>query len=822
MNKLDWYFRQIVSQSEMDQVFDWAEEADQAITQGMLSDPTASENGGIISGGNVSEQTVPDLTVAVSAILAWDKDGRRIYDSTPSVNVDCSVDEYGTDTVVSSVGESRIISIFARFKTELQDPAVDGNGLTVYTRQVESMEFFVRMGSSAVSPTPPPLLSDALLLVDITRAQGQTTIQNTDMDSSRREDWVRFNGTTISSFVHGTPKEALRELFGYVDTGWSGGTPFSFTEDWYGSEGVGIAGGSAPTNVGEALNAIVEDLASVYAPQLLGTTELADWKMIVVDSVTGMYAGEQLTNSSGGTAIVGRAYFAYNSDVQVVIVHSFTGTWNFGDGIDIDTSYSAPPDTYYRGTVASYEDVLTGDSLYDILYNIALELYQRPDLNKQSIVLKDQALFSYQKGNYSRFDHCHMSGGGSIMFGALDILQRGYPIDNTDDMWGHAYATKIALQANNLVDVCAGWNFEDMTPCVYAVGDNYSGDVIICRANLRKSVIGALTDDYAVCTGDASDTPLTTLNSDAEAFAVCSNGDKIFLLAQASASGASANIHCYDAKSFGTGTLKWLWTWNPGAMANALGTRKADSRIRVVDDYVFVLFGAERCDSTAPGTPLGRCNVSNGAGGLTGIGDGWSLAGTATPFGGLYVSREYDVFYSCGSTGGGEVVAATPTLGATGLTQLGVGTQTRDVLIPGGRYAVGCSPGVVVNYWDWADDIQMYFASNNLQDSDYNEAPVLADFDGTMFWIKFCIDEGSVGAGENYAVYGVHAAELRRYIGGSGLVHVPAKVYQLNEPRSTAAPNPPGRICAWGHGIFNIPFEDYDNDLEFLPFSRLY
>ena len=269
MNLFDWYFRQIVNQSEMDQAFDWAEEAQWDLAKDLMSQPVlgGAFYGGIQDGGTVTEQAVPDLTVQITDIVAYGKSGEPIKDETPSVNVDVSQDEYGTSTVVTVGGESRIISIFARYKRDLTTPAVDGNGLTVYTKRLDSMEYFVRMGTSAVGPSAPPLLSDALLVMDIARANGQMTIQNTDMSDSRREDWIRFSGATIlSDFIHGTSKSAFYEVFQILDILAAGGATFSFTADWWDSQAVQ---GSAPPIifVGEALNAIVYDLSLAASPE---------------------------------------------------------------------------------------------------------------------------------------------------------------------------------------------------------------------------------------------------------------------------------------------------------------------------------------------------------------------------------------------------------------------------------------------------------------------------------------------------------------------------------------------------------------------------
>jgi hypothetical protein len=78
MNKFDWYFRQIVTPTEMDDAFDWVEEAEHALVQELMANtfpgPTPTY-GGIVNGGGVAEQAIPDLTVAVAGVSGWGKLG---------------------------------------------------------------------------------------------------------------------------------------------------------------------------------------------------------------------------------------------------------------------------------------------------------------------------------------------------------------------------------------------------------------------------------------------------------------------------------------------------------------------------------------------------------------------------------------------------------------------------------------------------------------------------------------------------------------------------------------------------------------------------
>jgi hypothetical protein len=255
MNKRDYYFKQRVSQGDLDQSWDWAEDADHA----MMEDNTFT---GIVSGMAVSESGPPDLNVHVSGpATAYDKDGQRIYIADVDTVVDCSVDEFGVSTAVTTPGESRIVSVFARFKRNPTDPEVDGNSLTVYTKQWESAEYFVRMGSpSAGTPTPPALLSDALLVIDLDRAYGQTSYQSSlNFNYDRREDWYRELGTVLTNIgtqTWGTAKAAITDLYQRVDVlSGATGIPFTPTANWHTGSPL------VSTNVGAAINEIVSSLA---------------------------------------------------------------------------------------------------------------------------------------------------------------------------------------------------------------------------------------------------------------------------------------------------------------------------------------------------------------------------------------------------------------------------------------------------------------------------------------------------------------------------------------------------------------------------------
>lgn len=260
MNIFDWYFKQIVTQGQLDWAFDSVQES----MHGLSAD---NKIVGIVDGLTVTEHaSPPNKTVDVAGPgTAYDKDGQRCNMPDSLSVVDCAVDEYGTNSNPPTPGNERYISVFIRFKRNLTDPALDGNNITVYTKQLESYELFVRLGAEALAGTavPPPIMTDAELLVDILVANGFTAITNGDLDFSRREDWLRWDpGLTpglLPAASYGNAKDAMLDLYEAVN-GLAATFPFTFTSTWFDSQDV--EGISPPVaTVQAAMDAIVYDLA---------------------------------------------------------------------------------------------------------------------------------------------------------------------------------------------------------------------------------------------------------------------------------------------------------------------------------------------------------------------------------------------------------------------------------------------------------------------------------------------------------------------------------------------------------------------------------
>lgn len=207
-DRRDYYFRQKVTEAELDAGFDELEQADRAITSdlGLI---------GVAVGMVVAQQVSPDLTVQVSGPgVIYDQTGQRI--TIPSTqNVNCAVDEGALNTAVVTPGNSKILSIFAEFERALSDPRVDGNSATVYFVRAESFQFNVVAGVEAGSPTAPALRGDQILIADITLVHSQSTIVNGDISTTRRQWMFKTTGIVVEK---GSPEEALQALCTFLVT----------------------------------------------------------------------------------------------------------------------------------------------------------------------------------------------------------------------------------------------------------------------------------------------------------------------------------------------------------------------------------------------------------------------------------------------------------------------------------------------------------------------------------------------------------------------------------------------------------------------------
>ena len=192
-DRLEYYFRQRVTEAELDLGFELLEKADRNL---------AADIGvyGIVSGAEPTPHSpVAELTIDLTAPgRAYDHIGQRILFGTGQ-RVDCAVDHSGIPTEVTVAGKERWLGVFIKFDRLLSDPRTDGNSQQVYFRRDETFEFVVRQapeGSIGAAPKV-PLQEDELLVCDVLRRHGQTQIVAGDIDSTRRQAFIFATGDAV-------------------------------------------------------------------------------------------------------------------------------------------------------------------------------------------------------------------------------------------------------------------------------------------------------------------------------------------------------------------------------------------------------------------------------------------------------------------------------------------------------------------------------------------------------------------------------------------------------------------------------------------------
>jgi hypothetical protein len=245
MDLRDFYFGELVSQADMDEIQANAQAADNY-------ELSETDMVGIVDGLTMTEHAPQNLTVDITAGTAYNDSGTRMPAAAVVTNLDCSVDEYGNLTDPAALNQ-RYLSVFIRPYRRLADLETDDNGLPVYTRHYEESQIVVRAGTPALIvgplPTPPVKIADYRLIGDILMPHGMAMITNADISFARRDDYINEGAGT---YRFSTPRAALIAIFG---TGASY-IPITMTAKWNGAAAV-----PTWTNVEDAVNGIITDLA---------------------------------------------------------------------------------------------------------------------------------------------------------------------------------------------------------------------------------------------------------------------------------------------------------------------------------------------------------------------------------------------------------------------------------------------------------------------------------------------------------------------------------------------------------------------------------
>jgi len=96
-------------------------------------------------------------------------------------------------------GNERWLGVFLRFDRLLSDERTDGNSQRVFFRRDESFAIIVRQAPEAAegSASRVSLVEDELLVCDVRRRAGQTQIAAVDIDTARRQSFLRGRDTEL-------------------------------------------------------------------------------------------------------------------------------------------------------------------------------------------------------------------------------------------------------------------------------------------------------------------------------------------------------------------------------------------------------------------------------------------------------------------------------------------------------------------------------------------------------------------------------------------------------------------------------------------------
>lgn len=818
MDLYDFYFRQIVTQAVMDWSFQKAEEADHNQSVDNL-----------LTGINVGLDCIEnhlgaDLSVDILAGSGSSLDGRRIHVTEPLTNLDCSVDEFGVSTAVVGASNERYLSVFARFVRNLQEPRIDGNGLEVFTEVLEDAELVVRQGAEAPIGTAarPPYIDGTLKLADVKLDFGQTTIVTVlHIGYTYRQDWIREQATNIlDDFVHGNAHDAIADLFAYVDIIWGGGNNFSFNDTW--ALGVAVEGSSPPpSNVDQALNAIVYDLAGTVSPEggavrvgarayttLNGYVSWAASNVQtalieIADAVDGHINGDapphpasaitatgtidyyylclittgtslgRVVNESDDEGEVIMITGSYNNQPFALIKTQFAG-WGFGVGVDWAASGSFIAADFYIIRSTELDGIYQGADLEVALANMSDQTAMR-SFTKQLGSQNPVPEAGYRQFNsvvtFEENAVVHsLVGGNHSPKGVFDDLRS---VEGEMQSWRVPWVTGSS-GPSQCHDLCRGWNYERGKYAVLAIGLSDAVGMLIPEPGLTASNVTYEDRNAVHSNGIAMDTQYP----DSFPVAIAANSDLIFILYSLNTSGDSVALYAYDQRRWKLDASDLYYVWHitiPTAGAGVGNVKKTDSKLLCSGIRVYGMLGRESAMLSDAELPLFKCDAIDGDNLVQGRGDSSddiSNVTTMYPSGGLSVNKEEDrVLFSAVSadllTFHGVIPADEDDLGAaSGLVAHATTGIVRDMFSIGSHVAYNVdedapATAALLNTWNLENDDHVWCQAQFHQKQ--NTAPIdthLA-FDGKYFWMNYSFEfSGTVG--ENYAYVPMPAAGLLR------------------------------------------------------------
>ena len=253
MRLYDWFYRQRVTEGEMDAGFG-------AVNTALLAMRTTQIEGvwmGALWGDpplgapQVPQEHAPqNMTVDIPGPLrAWDSLGNLLFDPTIAINVDCSADYQGLPTAVLVDGNEKLVTICVAFDWVLSDPRVDGNGDTVYFQKDPSVVYEVYQGAEAPigMAVAPAIPADRVILCDVMLNWNDLAIADADIDIARMKivrknydhmttlanngAYINFTATGFSAASGPTVGDALAEVDGWMTGHLRGTGPHHDSDD---------------------------------------------------------------------------------------------------------------------------------------------------------------------------------------------------------------------------------------------------------------------------------------------------------------------------------------------------------------------------------------------------------------------------------------------------------------------------------------------------------------------------------------------------------------------------------------------------------------
>ena len=243
MDRYDWYFDDLVDETQMDTFTDDIEAADQTITRLIYGFGLA--DAWHYSGSDPVETRVLQQAASPSMHLTilgphegFDKAGRKVAWTPAETDINAAVDYEGTPiTSGLTAGHGRWVSLFAVYDRLATDPEIDGNGNSVNFRLTETVKFILVCGPvldlvggvGGVMPEPSGMdfpaapastsdypYADALRLDSVGVVYGTTALTDAMIVGNFRDDFFR-DGSVVCGSINALIEVLVDRSVGAID-----------------------------------------------------------------------------------------------------------------------------------------------------------------------------------------------------------------------------------------------------------------------------------------------------------------------------------------------------------------------------------------------------------------------------------------------------------------------------------------------------------------------------------------------------------------------------------------------------------------------------